>query len=186
MRKFINPLGTLCLVACSGCMETGPTTEMDVDQAFGPSVAEQSLRDLAESGFDVSVSKICGPALGRGVEMSQSAELDWFDDGIRDGRVAFVFHDNDNPDVIFRDAAGRWISAITDTGSVTVVFENDRSGEQVWSVIYHYTGVTETHNIIKNNDGFVDLWTSNKPNVFGASSPYAGSAKIFTSNCVRP
>jgi hypothetical protein len=97
---------------------------------------------------------------------------------MKDGRLAFF--SGDEPDVIFRDATGKYTSAVKDGGIVIRVSGNDQSAESAWTISYQSTGVTETHNITRLPDGgLVNFWTSNKPPVMAGAS-----VKAFHAKCV--
>jgi hypothetical protein len=165
----------ICL-ALAGCKERTIASTLS---EFGPDQAAEARRAVTAFRPENAVLvAICGESSGVGLFGDQRDE-GWMADGLKDGRLAFFA--GEEPDVVFKDASGKYISAVKDGGVVTRVSGNDQVAESAWTVSYQATGVIETHNITRLPDGdLVDFWTSNKPPVL-----VGASVKAFQAKCVR-
>jgi hypothetical protein len=183
VKHLASAFAAFALVACSSAENE---TENEFAPEFGLGLADQAINGVQAAFGPSNVLVVCGPSVGRGVEIDGRSNAAWAADSIKSGRTAFVWDAGSAPDVLFRDAGGAWISATQDGGDVRVITDDTGAEEQVWTIVYEKTGVVESHNIVRSDVGLVDIFTSNKPSVFGRMSPSIGSAKIFLSNCVRP
>ncbi len=85
----------------------------------------------------------------------------WVDDGISKGSVLITV-DGDQPNVLFRDAGGKFIDAKADGGDVRFAHLDAKRGELGVIVSYPATGVMETFSVSRAKEGFQLLWTSTK------------------------
>jgi hypothetical protein len=168
------------LFALAACKSKDDVQE--IDTTFDAKMASQAI-DQSPFPLDrLKIHAVCGPASGKGL-FGTDGYKEWQTDGITSGRLIFVSgSDNSGPNVIFRDVSGSYTSSLLDGAEVKFIPVDAVGSGGMWIVSYASTGITETHNLVLNNGRLLDLWTSNKP----TSALGTPSAKIFTSNCVRP
>ena len=169
------------MVLLAGCSRV--TSDVPkVDITFDSTLAAQTLAGQSDKFSRLVVHFVCGPSMGK----SFSADADFevpSDDGITDGRLIFLSGaDNSGPNILFRDASGRFQNALLDGGVVSLYQVDDGRSGEVWTVAFPQTGVVEVHNISTGPNGAVDLYTSSKPALISPSA----SARVFKANCVRP
>lgn len=156
--------------------ESGLAAQAEIQPLTSEQVNDARQAVASWIGENGQALLICGRSNGLGLFAGQM-EKGFQPDGMKDGRLVFLLRSDGSPDVIFRDATGRFLSAVDDGGTVTRL--NDGNHES-WIIGYRETGVTETHNITSADSRLIDLWTSNKPAVVLPSS-----AKLFVSDCQR-
>lgn len=102
----------------------------------------------------------CGSSNGSAYYNSEGK---WSEDGISQGGFVFTFDDS-GPNVLFRDAGGKFVDAKSDGGTITPTHATPERGEFGMVVSYPTTGVVETFNIVRMDDGKRQLlWTINRP-----------------------
>lgn len=164
-------------LSASGCEDTIQQPELVAFSAEQAADARTAASKIV--GQNGRALFLCGQSDGLGV-----FTLDWKSgfttDGMKDGRLIFLVRDDGREDLFFRDASGRYLSALEDGGEVRRISHPEQQTE-IWIVTYPSTGIVETHNITSApGSGLVNLWTSSKPDsLIGASS------KLFRSSCVR-
>lgn len=173
----MRQLAAVLFVLASAC-SAGSTDEDGIDQTFTAQMAGQALEAAIPNSSELKIHAICGPSAGTGLYSNDDFQA-MQSDGISNGRSIFYSATDDSePNLLFRDAGGEYLSAIDDGGSVEVIGP-DRN---IWVVRYPTTGVVEVHNLIKEDGRLLDLWTANKP----GGMPWGASAKVLTAPCFRP
>lgn len=174
----MRPLLFLAMLTIVGCDGANQNVPEEVDQTFNSGMASQSLSEALPRREGIAVHAVCGPAAGQGLR--EDSDFSSFEpDGISEGRTIFYSAEGGSEaNVVFRDAAGRYINA-TDEGGEVRVLSADR---RMWVIAYPETGVVETHNFVMRDSQMIDLSTTNKPTIL----MFGPSARIFTANCFRP
>lgn len=175
MKNYFLTIGLFILAT------SAHATEENVDQSFSLEQAQQvkdELTDLLGDGQEVLV--VCGPSFGKGFFYEAPGDH-WVDDGITDGRIAFVSDGNTVDDVIHHDGKGRFKfkSALKNGSRIIKIPFSDKTSEATWISVDINNSVVETHILSKRPDGqYVNLWTTSKQtNLIGPQ------IKAFTSNC---
>ncbi|WP_156318043.1 hypothetical protein [Porphyrobacter sp. AAP60] len=131
----------------------------------------RALKSLAQSTLPEgsAILAVCGPSDGQGYYLWPRHE-GWQNDPISAGRLVFVVAPDNQPNVLFLDARGEFISAKDDGGILSFSFLDPETGSFGIIETYPSTGVTSTYVVTVSPEGeLYGLWTSLKSHISSAN-----------------